>query len=116
MEPKNQIETKVIQELTDEFKLADILKVTNFPKSTYYYWVKKMEKDNPNQELEDLILTIFKENDENYQDAYSDGYDSYQKQPLEESARVYATEETERVQSYIHLFKQENAESDCGGF
>ena len=66
MEPKNQIETKVIQELTDEFKLADILKVTNFPKSTYYYWVKKMEKDNPNQELEDLILTIFKENDENY--------------------------------------------------
>ena len=66
MEPKNQIETKVIQELTDEFKLADILKVTKFPKSTYYYWVKKMTQDNPDQELEDLILTIFKENDENY--------------------------------------------------
>lgn len=66
MEPKNQIETKVIQELTDEFKLADILKVTKFPKSTYYYWIKKMKQDNPHQELEDLILTIFKENDENY--------------------------------------------------
>ena len=50
----------------DEFKLADILKVTKFPKSTYYYWVKKMTQDNPDQELEDLILTIFKENDENY--------------------------------------------------
>ena len=49
----------------DEFKLADIFKVTKFPKSTYYYWVKKMTQDNPNQAIEDLILTIFKENDEN---------------------------------------------------
>ena len=42
--------------------------MTKFPKSTYYYWGKKMAQDNPDQELEDLILTIFKENDEN------DGY------------------------------------------
>ena len=66
MEPKNQIETRIIQELTADFKLVDILKVTQFPKSTYHYWIKKMKQENPNQELEDLILTIFNENNENY--------------------------------------------------
>lgn len=66
MKPKNQIETRIIQELTAEFKLADILKVTKFSKSTYHYWIKKMKQENPDQEIEELILTIFKENDENY--------------------------------------------------
>ena len=66
MEPENQIQTRIIQELTAEFKLADILKVTKFPKSTYHYWVNQMKQDNSDQELESLILTIFKEHDENY--------------------------------------------------
>ena len=66
MEPKNQIETRIIQELTADFKLADILKVTQFPKSTYHYWIKKMKQENPSQELEELIFTIFNENHENY--------------------------------------------------
>ena len=55
MEPKNQIETRIIQELTANFKLSDILKVTKFPKSTYHYWVNKMKQVNPDQELEELI-------------------------------------------------------------
>lgn len=66
MEPENQIETRIIQELTADFKLSDILKVTKFPKSTYHYWVNKMQQGNRNQELEELIMKIFKENDENY--------------------------------------------------
>lgn len=66
MEPKNQIETRIIQELTADFKLVDVLKVTQFPKSTYHYWIKKMKQENPNQELEELIFTIFNENHENY--------------------------------------------------
>ena len=66
IEPKNQIQTRIIQELTTEFKLVDILKVTNFPKSTYHYWVNKMKQDHPDQELEELILTLFKEHDGNY--------------------------------------------------
>ena len=66
MEPKNQIETRIIQELTANFKLSDILKVTKFPKSTYHYWVNKMKQVNPDQELEELILIIFKESDETY--------------------------------------------------
>ena len=60
MEPKNQIETRIIQELTANFKLSDILKVTKFPKSTYHYWVNKMKQVNPDQELEELILIIFR--------------------------------------------------------
>ena len=66
LEPENQIQTRIIQELTATFKLTDILKVTKFPKSTYHYWVRKMKEENPDQEIEKLILTIFKENDENY--------------------------------------------------
>ena len=81
--------------------------------SAQYYLISNIDWESPVfQSAYFKELRAWKENDENYQDAYSDGYDSYQKQPLEESARVYATEETERVQSYIHLFKQENAESD----
>lgn len=59
MEPKNPIETQIIQELTPDFRLIDILKVTKIPKSTYHYWDKKMKEENLNQELEELILTIF---------------------------------------------------------
>ncbi|WP_317327178.1 IS3 family transposase [Turicibacter sanguinis] len=66
MEPKNQIETRIIQELTANFKLVDILKVTQFPKSTYHYWVNRMKQENPNQDLEEIILTTFNENNENY--------------------------------------------------
>lgn len=47
LELKDQIK-KIIQELTDEFKLANILKVTKFLKSTYYYQVKKMGKEKSN--------------------------------------------------------------------
>ena len=66
MESKNQIESRIIQELITEFKLSDVLEVTKFPKSTYHYWIKKMKQENPNQEIEELILTIFNENHENY--------------------------------------------------
>ena len=54
------------QQLEEEIKLVDILKVTNFPKSTYHYWVNKMKQDRPDQALEELILTLFKEHDGNY--------------------------------------------------
>ncbi len=62
---ENQIQTIIIEQLTAEFKLMNILKVTKFPKSTNDYWVKKMKQENPDREIGKLILTIFKENDEN---------------------------------------------------
>lgn len=36
--------------------------VTKFPKSTDYDWIKKMKQENPNQEFEELIPTLFNEN------------------------------------------------------
>jgi putative transposase len=36
------------------------------PESTYHYQVKAMKKENPKQELEDCIQSIFDENDGNY--------------------------------------------------
>ena len=32
------------------------------PKATYMYWQKRFDRENPNQELEDKILEIRKEN------------------------------------------------------
>ena len=62
MEPENQIQMRIIQELTTEFKLADILKVTKFPNDQ----IKKIKQDHLDEEREAFILTIFKEHDENY--------------------------------------------------
>ena len=40
--------------------------MTKFPKSPYHYWIKKIKQENPNQEIEELILTLFNENNESY--------------------------------------------------
>ncbi|MBE5985247.1 MAG: IS3 family transposase [Paenibacillaceae bacterium] len=43
-------------------RLKDILAVIGFPKATYMYWQKRFDRENPNQELEDKILEIHKNN------------------------------------------------------
>lgn len=63
---KSGLEAKEKQELTAQFKLIDVLKVTHFPKSTNHYWIKKMKQKNLNKEIEELILTLLNENNENY--------------------------------------------------
>lgn len=40
--------------------------VVGIPESSYHYHVKKLKQANPNQELEEEIKSIFKENDGNY--------------------------------------------------
>lgn len=44
----------------------DVLCIVGLPESTYHYHIKMMEKENPNQELEDCIQAIFEENHGNY--------------------------------------------------
>ncbi len=46
------------------FKLKDILAVINFSKATYMYWQECFDRENPDQELEEIILKIRK----NYKD------------------------------------------------
>lgn len=59
MNPKN-----TIKKLTTHFKLISILKINKFPKSSYHYWSKKMGHEDPDQELRNPSLNIFKETDE----------------------------------------------------
>lgn len=46
-------------------------------------------------------LRSWKDNSENYRDAYVYGYDAYSNQPLEESARSYADKETAIILKYV---------------
>ncbi|MDU5158288.1 MAG: IS3 family transposase, partial [Citrobacter sp.] len=52
---------RIIHSLRGSFKLKDVLAVTGFPKSTYMYWQKRFERENPDQEIEQKILDIRKE-------------------------------------------------------
>ncbi|WP_234407855.1 IS3 family transposase [Anaerosinus massiliensis] len=52
---------RIIQSLRGSFKLKDILAITGFPKATYMYWQKRFERENPDLELETLILEIHKQ-------------------------------------------------------
>lgn len=56
---------RIIHSLRGSFALKDILAVTGYPKSTYMYWQKRFERENPDQEIEEAILKIRKKH-ENY--------------------------------------------------
>ena len=41
-----------------QFKLKDLLSYTGMPKATYMYWQKRLDRDNPNAQLESKMLEI----------------------------------------------------------
>lgn len=47
-------------------------------------------------------LHAWKENQENYRSMWVSGYDAYESQPLEVTARSYAEQETEKILSYVN--------------
>jgi len=49
---------RIIHSLRGSFKLKDILDITGFPRSTYMYWQKRLDRNNPDQEIENMILEI----------------------------------------------------------
>ncbi|MCT7875432.1 MAG: IS3 family transposase [Lactobacillus iners] len=49
----------------EKFKLKALLSYTGMPKSTYMYWQKILDRENPNKEIEDKILKI-RETNKNY--------------------------------------------------
>ncbi|WP_332699519.1 IS3 family transposase, partial [Halalkalibacter lacteus] len=53
-------------ELKEIFKLKDILHIVGIPESSYHYHINMMKRENPDQELEECIQSIFDENDGNY--------------------------------------------------
>jgi len=48
-----------------EFKLKDLLSYTGMPKATYMYWQKRIDKENPDKEIEEKIIEI-RETHKNY--------------------------------------------------
>lgn len=53
---------RIVHSLRGQFKLKDILAVVSFPKSTYMYWQKRFDRENPDKYLEDEITKIHIEN------------------------------------------------------
>ncbi|MFS0865695.1 IS3 family transposase [Fredinandcohnia sp. 179-A 10B2 NHS] len=53
-------------ELKETFKLKDVLQIIGIPESSYHYHIKVMNKENLDQELEELIQSIFEEHNGNY--------------------------------------------------
>jgi putative transposase len=53
--------------MTKQYRLVDILDVVkDLKKSTYCYWNRKLDAENPDQKQEDLIQTIYDEHDGDY--------------------------------------------------
>mgnify|MGYP002222034642 CR=1 FL=1 len=59
---RNKRITETISVLRDKYKLKDLLKYFNLPKSTYMYWQKRSKKPNKDLEIENKILKIRKDN------------------------------------------------------
>jgi putative transposase len=56
-----------VRELTQRYRLVDILTtVKDLKKSTYCYWDRKLDEENPDKELKDLIQSIYDEHNGNY--------------------------------------------------
>ena len=55
----------VISSLRGEFKLKDLLSYTGMPKATYMYWQKRINRENPDKEIEEKMLEI-RESNKNY--------------------------------------------------
>lgn len=48
----------MIHELRESYPLKDLLKILDFPKSTYMYWQKRFDRENKDKDLEERILEI----------------------------------------------------------
>lgn len=58
---KKQYEAKIIYDLRKKFKLSIILEASKFPKSTYMYWQKRLDNQDPDKDIEEHIKTIYEE-------------------------------------------------------
>ena len=52
----------VVTELRQKYKLTALLKLAEMPRSTYYYWLKQLKKEDKYTEIKKQIKLIFDEN------------------------------------------------------
>ena len=56
----------VVTELRQKYKLTSLLKLANIPRSTYYYWLKALKKEDKYKDIKEEINNIFVENKGRY--------------------------------------------------
>ncbi|MDA7028659.1 IS3 family transposase, partial [Bacillus sp. CLL-7-23] len=61
-----QDKAQVIYELRHEFKVIDLVKVAGIARSTYYYWIKQLNRPDKYAEEKELIKQIFEEHQGRY--------------------------------------------------
>ena len=61
----NQTISKIISSLRGQFKLNELLATLNFPKSTFMYWQKRFDRNDPDLKIKEALLRIRKQH-ENY--------------------------------------------------
>lgn len=59
---RNEKKAGIISSLRGEFRLKDLLLYVKMPKATYMYWQKRLDRINPDKEIEEKILEIRKNN------------------------------------------------------
>lgn len=57
---------QVVYELRHEFKVKKLVKLAGIPRSTYYFYVKQMDKPNLDADLKKEIQTIYDEHEGRY--------------------------------------------------
>ncbi|PFZ44508.1 IS3 family transposase [Bacillus wiedmannii] len=56
----------IIYELRHEYKIMDLIKVARMARSTYYYWVKQMNREDKYRDVKESIKQIFNEHQGRY--------------------------------------------------
>ncbi|WP_348524036.1 IS3 family transposase [Peptoniphilus lacrimalis] len=59
---RNRRISKIIKSLRDKFKLKDLLEYFSIPKSTYMYWQERLDNTNKDEEIEEKIKEVRKDN------------------------------------------------------
>ncbi|MFD4705681.1 IS3 family transposase [Gottfriedia sp. NPDC058432] len=57
---------KVVCELRHEFSLKELLLLASIPRSTYYYWMKNLDRPDPDTEIKVMIKEIYEEHEGRY--------------------------------------------------
>ncbi|MFD2443955.1 IS3 family transposase [Bacillus sp. CGMCC 1.16607] len=62
----NKIKAQVIFELKDEFDVVELVKVAGIPRSTYYYWEKRLNTEDKYLKVKEAIVVIYHEHKGRY--------------------------------------------------
>ena len=62
----NQIKAQVIYELKEIYEVVELIKVADIPRSTYYYWEKRLNRHDKYADVKVAIQSIYHEHKGRY--------------------------------------------------